>query len=197
MGALDFPQKQTAAKIVVKGKKKRKRVGIRFDMTPMVDIAFLLLIFYMVTTVFAMPQSIELNLPPKGDKTIQVAESRILQILVDKNGDIFWQHSESSAKPMNTPEYLLLEDLRRLLLDKNLAKRNLVTIVQIDPKCRYDLLVQILDDIQVTERLIKQIEPEWSYTFSLQDMTEWEAQLIVRARQERENSKSHEKGGVS
>ena len=197
MGALDFPQKQTAAKIVVKGKKKRKRVGIRFDMTPMVDIAFLLLIFYMVTTVFAMPQSIELNLPPKGDKTIQVAESRILQILVDKNGDIFWQHSESSDKPMNTLEYLPLEDLRRLLLDKNLAKRNLVTIVQIDPKCRYDLLVQILDDIQVTERLIKQIEPEWSYTFSLQDMTEWEAQLIVRARQERENSKSHEKGGVS
>ena len=144
-----------------------------------------------------MPQSIELNLPPKGDKTIQVAESRILQILVDKNGDIFWQHSESADKPMNTPEYLPLEDLRRLLLDKNLAKRNLVTIVQIDPKCRYDLLVQILDDIQVTERLIKQIEPEWSYTFSLQDMTEWEAQLIVRARQARENSKSHEKGGVS
>ena len=32
-------------------------------MTPMVDIAFLLLIFYMVTTVFAMPQAMEINLP--------------------------------------------------------------------------------------------------------------------------------------
>ena len=45
-------------------RRPKRRVAIRIDMTPMVDIAFLLLIFYMVTTVFAMPQAMEINLPP-------------------------------------------------------------------------------------------------------------------------------------
>jgi biopolymer transport protein ExbD len=49
-----------------KGHKKglrrpKRRISVRIDMTPMVDIAFLLLIFYMVTTVFAMPQAMEIN----------------------------------------------------------------------------------------------------------------------------------------
>ena len=197
MAALDFPQKQENAKGISKGKKGRKRVGIRFDMTPMVDIAFLLLIFYMVTTVFAMPQSLELNLPPRRDKVIQVPASRILQILVDENGDIFWQHSQSSDKPMETPEYLPSGDLRKFLLNKNLARKDLITIVQIDPECRYDMLVEIIDDIQLTERLIKQIDPDWSYTFSLQDMTGWAARLILKARQVRDKAKSPEKGGIS
>ena len=44
-------------------RRPRRRIAIRIDMTPMVDIAFLLLIFYMVTTVFSMPQAMEINLP--------------------------------------------------------------------------------------------------------------------------------------
>ncbi|MHC5066646.1 MAG: ExbD/TolR family protein, partial [Planctomycetota bacterium] len=42
---------------------RKKRLGIRIDMTPMVDIAFLLLIFFMVTTVFRRPLAMEVNLP--------------------------------------------------------------------------------------------------------------------------------------
>ena len=50
-----------------KGAKKglrrpKRRIAIRIDMTPMVDIAFLLLIFYMVTTVFSMPQAMEIKI---------------------------------------------------------------------------------------------------------------------------------------
>ena len=47
-----------------KGKKKKKRAGVRIDMTPMVDVAMLLLTFFMLTTVFSKPQTMELNLPP-------------------------------------------------------------------------------------------------------------------------------------
>ncbi len=54
--------KTATGKIVYK-----RRLGIRIDMTPMVDIVFLLLIFYMVTTVFAMPQAMEVNLPDKDE----------------------------------------------------------------------------------------------------------------------------------
>ena len=49
-------------------RRPKRRISIRIDMTPMVDIAFLLLIFYMVTTVFSMPQAMEVNLPPKSEE---------------------------------------------------------------------------------------------------------------------------------
>ena len=53
MGAVDAPQPRAGKK--KGGKKAKRRVGIRIDMTPMVDVAFLLLIFFMVTTVFRTP----------------------------------------------------------------------------------------------------------------------------------------------
>ena len=53
-------------------RRKKRRVAIRIDMTPMVDIAFLLLIFYMVSTVFSMPQAMEINLPPAEQQDEQL-----------------------------------------------------------------------------------------------------------------------------
>ncbi|MBI3872643.1 MAG: biopolymer transporter ExbD [candidate division Zixibacteria bacterium] len=44
-------------------KKSKRRVGVRIDMTPMVDIAFLLLIFYMATTQFKPPEQKQVTLP--------------------------------------------------------------------------------------------------------------------------------------
>jgi biopolymer transport protein ExbD len=50
----------------------RPRPGIRIDMTPMVDIAFLLLVFFMVTTVFRLPQAMEINLPPEVEVPMEL-----------------------------------------------------------------------------------------------------------------------------
>jgi biopolymer transport protein ExbD len=49
---------------------------VRIDMTPMVDVAFLLLIFFMVTTVFRTPQALEINLPPDRTRSQRQRESR-------------------------------------------------------------------------------------------------------------------------
>ena len=71
MGAVDTPQPRAGKK---KGKgfhRPKRRVGVRIDMTPMVDVAFLLLIFFMVTTVFRTPQALEINLPPDKDVKIE------------------------------------------------------------------------------------------------------------------------------
>ena len=73
MGAVDTPQS---------GGGKKRRVGIRIDMTPMVDVAFLLLIFFMVTTVFRTPQALEINLPPDEKTQVQVAESKVVTVRV-------------------------------------------------------------------------------------------------------------------
>src|SRR6185503_4120673 len=81
MGAVDTPERKSKKK----GKgfsRPKRRVGVRIDMTPMVDVAFLLLIFFMVTTVFRTPQALEINLPPDKDIKVEVAESKVLTVRV-------------------------------------------------------------------------------------------------------------------
>ena len=97
MGAVDTPQREPKQKKGGKKKPHKRRIGVRIDMTPMVDIAFLLLIFYMVTTVFSMPQSMELNLPPKQEnseeKPVPVAKSKLLEIysgFIAKRANPIW-----------------------------------------------------------------------------------------------------------
>jgi biopolymer transport protein ExbD len=65
MGAVDTPERRIRQEEGLQRRRKKRRVGIRIDMTPMVDVAFLLLIFFMVTTVFRTPKALEINLPPK------------------------------------------------------------------------------------------------------------------------------------
>ena len=82
MGAVDTPDRKAGKK---KGKgmsRPKRRVGVRIDMTPMVDVAFLLLIFFMVTTVFRTPQALEINLPPDKEAKVDVAESKVLTIRI-------------------------------------------------------------------------------------------------------------------
>src|SRR5436190_18626339 len=70
---------------------RRRRVGIRVDMTPMVDVAFLLLIFFMVTTVFRTPQALEINLPPDEKTQVQVAESKVVTVRVLPDQRAYWR----------------------------------------------------------------------------------------------------------
>jgi biopolymer transport protein ExbD len=67
---------------------KKGRIGIKIDMTPMVDVAFLLLIFFMTTTSFKPPEQVSVALP--GSKSeIHVPETRTIILTVNKNGEIY------------------------------------------------------------------------------------------------------------
>jgi biopolymer transport protein ExbD len=183
MGAVDQPQRQKKSKGSGGVRRPKHRVGIRMDMTPMVDIAFLLLIFYMVTTIFSAPQSMDIVLPPKksDEKPQNVAKSKLLDLMVDSDGNIFWSHSVGGVD-MEVPQYIAPKDLRQFLLKKNQETKGLVTVIRIDKDCRYERMVDIFDEIQVVERLFKQTDPTWSYRRSLQDMTNWEYQLMEKAK---------------
>ena len=145
-------------------RRPKRRVTIRIDMTPMVDIAFLLLIFYMVTTVFSMPQAMEINLPPKDQtEDIDIKESNLLTIRVDELGRFWWNlkiptpdnlpiYLPSAPKP-DTVEYLLDSDtLIGLLREQNTKNSKLSTLVLIHRDATYKDLVNILDDIDLLER---------------------------------------------
>jgi biopolymer transport protein ExbD len=147
-------------------RRPKRRVSIRIDMTPMVDIAFLLLIFYMVSTVFSMPQAMEINLPPKEEaKTdIEVKESNLLTIRVDDVGRYWWiignpkvgnlpQLIPSTRNKPDSIAYMVSSDsLRAILVNKNRENEKLSTLILINRKAKYNDMVSILDEIDYIER---------------------------------------------
>ena len=70
------------------GIKKKRRVSIKLDMTPMVDIAFLLLIFYMATTTFKPPEARAVDLP-ESHSQIELPDKDIINITVSKADSIY------------------------------------------------------------------------------------------------------------
>jgi hypothetical protein len=67
------------------GRRRAKKLSTRIDMTPMVDLAFLLLTFFMLTTTFAKPSVVELAMPVKSPKPTEVIPSRAMTVLLGKN----------------------------------------------------------------------------------------------------------------
>jgi biopolymer transport protein ExbD len=69
-------------------KHKKKRLGTRIDMTPMVDVAMLLLTFFMMTTQFKPPEDVEVIIPASHSQ-FKLPESHIMMVYVTKEGKIF------------------------------------------------------------------------------------------------------------
>lgn len=68
--------------------KKKRRIGVVLDMTPMVDITILLLIFYMTTTSFKPPEAKKVTLP-QSHSQIELPDKDIINITVTKDDSIF------------------------------------------------------------------------------------------------------------
>ncbi|RME23682.1 MAG: biopolymer transporter ExbD [Candidatus Zixiibacteriota bacterium] len=68
--------------------KKKRRVNIRIDMTPMVDITFLLLIFYMTTTQFKPPEARAVTLP-ESHSQIELPDKDVINVTVTKDDSIY------------------------------------------------------------------------------------------------------------
>ncbi|MFO7609318.1 MAG: biopolymer transporter ExbD [Candidatus Krumholzibacteriia bacterium] len=136
--------KQDAAGHGVLGRAKKKRPGIRIDMTPMVDVAFLLLIFFMVTTVFRRPLAMEVNLPEPG-ATIEVPESNVMTIYVDRDETMFYRVGKSEVAPLGWGE------LTPTLQAGAFANPDLIVLVKIHREARYEAMVDMMDTLEDAE----------------------------------------------
>jgi biopolymer transport protein ExbD len=108
------------------GKKRAKKQSTRIDMTPMVDLAFLLLTFFVLTSTFSKPKSMELTFPvepPPGSPPPPAIKNGITMILT-KDGRIFYYEGE--FKPKESPEATQLKELNfsQESLHKYLAEKN-------------------------------------------------------------------------
>ena len=118
MGALDGGGGGTKAprkKIPGLRVRVRRRIGIRLDMTPMVDIGFLLLIFFMCTTVFRQPQAMEITLPDANTPNVKVSQDNVLTLKLMNGGNMVWHVGENPDQPV------VVDSLGQVLLNQRKA----------------------------------------------------------------------------
>jgi len=145
MGAVDAPQTRSSGKKKGKGfHRPKRRVGVRIDMTPMVDVAFLLLIFFMVTTVFRTPQALEINLPPDKDVKIEVAESKVLTVRVLPDNRAYWRRG---TDPWARSDVASLG----AVLQPFKESKDLVVLIKIDREAKFNDMVDIIDELDLAK----------------------------------------------
>jgi len=144
MGAVDTPERGGKKKKGgLSGRRPKRRVGVRIDMTPMVDVAFLLLIFFMVTTVFRTPKALEINLPPK-DAKVDVAVSKTFTMRILEDGRLYWRRAE---EPWNRTTTDKLKDVLKPFEGQN----ELILVVKIDRKSPFENMVNALDELHAAK----------------------------------------------
>ncbi|MCE2845582.1 MAG: biopolymer transporter ExbD [Sphingobacteriales bacterium] len=101
-------------------KVRAKKQSTHIDMTPMVDLAFLLLTFFMLTTTFGKPKTMEINMPVKPElEDQQTLVNNAITILLTGDNKIYWYFGELKPETTLSPTNYSQEGLRKLLLEKN------------------------------------------------------------------------------
>ena len=161
-----------------KDKKVRsKKQNSKVDLTAMVDLAFLLITFFMLTTTLSKPQSMNLGLPDKQDdpseKPIKVDEHRTMTILLGDN-DKLVRFVGLLATPEAAPKDFTYgkEGIRAELIDRKAKvfdytkdpKKGMIVIIKPSKKSNYRNLVDILDEMAIvdvpTYAIVNEFTPE-------------------------------------
>ena len=160
------------------GKVRSKKSGSKVDLTAMVDLAFLLITFFMLTTTLSKPQSMSLGLPDKEDdknkdKPIKVDENRTMTILLGDN-DKMTYYMGLLATPIAGPKDISYgkEGIRKELLKRKKSvveytgnkDKGLIVIIKPSKKSNYRNLVDILDEMAIvgvpTNAIVNDFSPE-------------------------------------
>lgn len=113
--------------------RRRIKEAPRVDLTPMVDVVFLLLIFFMISTTFVETQGLSIKLP-KASATKIPQQSKDVQVYLSKEGEIFLQD-----------EQLSLEQLQARLAGYGDAAGRMMFLLMADREAQHGGVVQLMD----------------------------------------------------
>jgi biopolymer transport protein ExbD len=153
------------------GVKKSKKMSTRVDLTPMVDLGFLLITFFMFTTTMSKPKTMEINMPntekiEPQDET-KVKESTAMTVLLSRNHRVYYY--EGLATDPNTPPDLKVTSFKAKdgIRDAIIAKKDKVAalkqsgqlsgkdqatiLIKPDVTSTYEDLVNILDEMNIND----------------------------------------------
>lgn len=154
------------------GVKKGKKLSTRIDLTPMVDLGFLLITFFMYTTTMSKPKTMEINMPYKDenikeDEQTKIKASTVISVLLSKDNRIYYYEGigDDPTKPpqLNVTYFKPKDGIRDVLINKKKAveelkasgalgpKDQVTIIIKPDATSTYEDLVNILDEMSIND----------------------------------------------
>ena len=155
------------------GVKKAKKLSTRVDLTPMVDLGFLLITFFIFTTTMSQPTAMKLFLPKDADKPEEqnkAKESGALTLLLGNNEGVFYYEGQLDPTGSNFKSSTV-KQIRDVIIDKKRRTPidDLVIVIKPGAEATYKDVVNILDEMTIND--IKR--------YAMVDISEGEAQLVT------------------
>jgi biopolymer transport protein ExbD len=154
------------------GVKKGKKLSTRVDLTPMVDLGFLLITFFMFTTTLAKPKTMEINMPYKDENMTKEDQNKIkksvaLTVLLSKNHRVYY-YEGIGDDPTVSPDLKLTgfkakDGIRDAIIAKKAmvdglkragqltAKDEMTVLIKPDTTSTYSDLVNMLDEMNIND----------------------------------------------
>ena len=138
-------------------KVKTKRIGVSIDNTPLVDVGFLLLTFFMLTTQFKPPEEVQIILP-SSHSAFKLPDSDVMTITISEDNRIFlgFDSQKLTARIFGEENKLRAglevtkEELGDLLVKARIANPRLRTVVKGDQKADYGIAEDVMNILQKT-----------------------------------------------
>ena len=143
------------------GKKRAKKMSTKIDMTPMVDLAFLLLTFFMLTTTFAKPNVMQLTMPVKKTDDVEdtkIKNSQAMTILLGKDNKAYYYFGMNtpSDKSVPKPEMKVTNfganGIRQVILTRQRQQPEPILLIKPTDDSKYRNMVDILDEMNITNQ---------------------------------------------
>jgi len=134
------------------GVKKSKKQSTRVDLTPMVDLGFLLITFFIFTTTMSQPTAMKLNLPKdveKPEDQNKLKESAAFTVMPSKDNRIFYYEGLDPSKLQQTT----FKQVRDIILDKKRRTdpKDFMVIIKPTKDATYKNAVDILDEMKIDD----------------------------------------------
>jgi biopolymer transport protein ExbD len=176
------------------GVKKGKKLSTRVDLTPMVDLGFLLITFFMMTTTLNKPKTMEINMPYKDEiipeeEETKIKESTALTVLLSKKHRIYY-YEGMATDPETAPDVKVTgfkpeKGIRDVIIKKKndveelkrkgqlTAKDKATILIKPDTSSTYEDLVNILDEMAINDIRV----------YAIVDITDVDREFIIATEQ--------------
>jgi biopolymer transport protein ExbD len=125
---------------------RKNKIEAEIPSASMADIAFLLLVFFLTTTVFNEEKGLELLLPESKAQEVQVSQKNMLHIIVNPDGRITLKKGKN---PEEQP--IPVDGLAERMRQEISLNPKVIAAVKTNPEATYDQMVQVLDELQQAE----------------------------------------------
>jgi biopolymer transport protein ExbD len=159
------------------GVKKGKKLSTRVDLTPMVDLGFLLITFFVFTTTMSQSTAMNMNEPKDDDTTqqLKVKNSGAMTILLGKADQVYYYYGQLDANRLSEQfKSTTFKQIRELIVEKKKATPidDLMYIIKSDDQSTFRNAIDILDEMSICD-----IKPGH---YAEVDMTDAEKLLILK-----------------